>query len=87
MNVALKLLDYLSGQTIFVTWEQIMISECRKYCLEAIEVAEKLLKLSENGQLSCDDLATIFDSKNRCQSGMCAPAYGLCLMSVAYAKK
>jgi hypothetical protein len=32
-----------------------MISECRKYCLEAIEVAEKLLKLSENGQLSCDD--------------------------------
>ena len=55
MNLALKLLDYLSGQTKFVTWEQIMISECRKYCLEAIEVAEKLVKLSENGQLSCDD--------------------------------
>jgi hypothetical protein len=32
-----------------------MKSTCRKYFLEAVELSEKLLKLSQNGQIVCDD--------------------------------
>jgi len=32
-----------------------MRSACRKYCLEAIQLAEKLLKLSQDAQSDCDD--------------------------------
>jgi hypothetical protein len=32
-----------------------MRSACRKYCLEAIELSEKLIKLSQDSQSDCDD--------------------------------
>ena len=32
-----------------------MTSACRKYCLEAVELSEKLIKLSQSGQIVCDD--------------------------------
>ena len=35
--------------------EQNMTSECRKYCLETIELSEKLIKFSQNAHYDCDD--------------------------------
>jgi hypothetical protein len=35
--------------------EQDMRSACRKYCLEAIELSEKLIKLSQDSHADCDD--------------------------------
>jgi hypothetical protein len=35
--------------------EQDMRSACRKYCLEAIELSEKLIKLSQDTHYDCDD--------------------------------
>ena len=32
-----------------------MTSPCRKYCLEAIELSEKLIKLSQDTHYECDD--------------------------------
>ena len=32
-----------------------MTSACRQYCLEAIELSEKLLQLSHDGNAGCDD--------------------------------
>ena len=32
-----------------------MTFACRKYCLEAIQLSEKLLKLSQDAQSDCDD--------------------------------
>ena len=32
-----------------------MTPACRKYCLEAIQLSEKLLKLSQDAQSDCDD--------------------------------
>ena len=35
--------------------EYSMKSACRKYCLEAVELSEKLIKLSQSGQIVCED--------------------------------
>ena len=35
--------------------EKDMSSECRKYCLEAIELSEKLTYFSQNTHYDCDD--------------------------------
>ena len=35
--------------------EQDMTSACRKYCLEAIQLSEKLIKLSQDAHSDCDD--------------------------------
>jgi hypothetical protein len=35
--------------------EQDMRSACRKYCLEAIELSEKPIKLSQDAHADCDD--------------------------------
>ena len=32
-----------------------MTSSCQKYCLEAIQLADKLIKLSYDGNAGCDD--------------------------------
>ena len=32
-----------------------MTSSCRKYCLEAIQLSDKLIKLSYDGNAGCDD--------------------------------
>ena len=32
-----------------------MTTACQKYCLEVIELSEKLIKLSQSGQIVCDD--------------------------------
>ena len=32
-----------------------MTSACRKYCLEAIQLSEKLLQLSKDAHSDCDD--------------------------------
>jgi hypothetical protein len=51
--------------------EQHMTSACRKYCLEAIELSEKLIKLSQDAHADCDDdhslvlLGIILDSASK----------------------
>ena len=35
--------------------EQEMISECRKHCIDAIQLSEKLLQLAQDGHGDCDD--------------------------------
>ena len=32
-----------------------MTSPCRKYCLEAIQLSERLLQLAHDGNADCDD--------------------------------
>jgi hypothetical protein len=32
-----------------------MTTACQKYCLEAFELSEKLIKLSQGGQIFCDN--------------------------------
>ena len=32
-----------------------MTSACRKYCLEAIQLSERLLQLTQDGHTDCDD--------------------------------
>jgi hypothetical protein len=32
-----------------------MTTACQKYCLEVFELSEKLIKLSQSGQIFCDD--------------------------------
>ena len=39
--------------------EQDMRSACRKFCLEAIELSEKLIKLSQSAQIECDDTKSL----------------------------
>jgi len=46
-------------------------SACRKYCLETIQLAEKILELTHDGHAECDDdrclllFGTILDSASR----------------------
>ena len=34
---------------------ELMKSTCRKYCLEAVHISEKLLQLTHDGHADCDD--------------------------------
>ena len=48
-----------------------MTSACRKYCLEAIQLSEKLIQLAHDGNAGCDDdrclvlFGIILDSASR----------------------
>ena len=35
--------------------EQNMTATCRKYCLEAIQLSDRFLKLTHDGHADCDD--------------------------------